>query len=195
MRNLLVSGLFVLAACGGSSDNGITNPPPPKKPDPYITVRVRNLMDTTTAPGRAHWHIYAMLSGPDTARNGVVSQGAIGLNDLELSHNLHCVSVGADSVGQRLLSLAAFADTTTSELTPDATADAIAHAWYGGDHNLPAGWASLSFPPTDAWQSAQYLAGHGLVRDDPIKWEFDWTGAGASSFAERTDSDAQCDRA
>src|SRR4051812_15622888 len=68
MRNLLVSGLFVLAACGGSSDNGITNPPPPKKPDPYITVRIRNLMDTTTAPGRAHWHIYAMLSGPDTAR-------------------------------------------------------------------------------------------------------------------------------
>jgi hypothetical protein len=50
MRNLLVSGLFVLAACGGSSDNGITNPPPPKKPDPYVTVRVRDLMDTTTAP-------------------------------------------------------------------------------------------------------------------------------------------------
>src|SRR4051812_4548333 len=122
--------LAALVACGGSSsDAGITNPPA-KKPDPFVTVRVRDLMDTMTAPGRAHWHIYALLTGPYTAQNGIANQGNIGLNDLELGHGLRCVSVGADSVGQRLLTVLAVADTTTAELTPDAPAAALINAWY-----------------------------------------------------------------
>lgn len=193
MRYLTVL-LFALAACGGSADNGIT-PPPPKKPDPYLTIRVRDLMDTTTAPGRAHWHIFSMLTGPYTALNGIGGQGNIGLNDLELSHDVRCVSIQADSVGQRLVSILALADTTTDQLTPDAQFPPVAEQWYNGNHNLPAGWMALTFPAVDAWQSDQYLAGHGLTSADPIKWNFDWTGAGTVSFVERTDSDLECARA
>lgn len=183
--------LLALVACGGSEDGGITDPPP-KKPDPYVTVRVRNMLDTTTAPGRAQWHVYAMLTGPYDAQNGVSYQGNVGLDDLRLDHIFRCVSVAADSVGQRFLSVVAFGDTTTEALTPDAQASAMATAWFSGNHNLPAGWMAITFPPTDAWQSAQYLAGHGLTKADPIKWGFDWTESGTMTFYERTDQDAIC---
>jgi hypothetical protein len=195
MTRYLAAGLLVLAACGAGSDGGgITPPPPvPKKPDPYITIRVRDLMDTTTLDGRAHWHMWVVLTGATNENlNGILYQGNIGLNDMELSHNVRCIAVAADSVGQRLVTIVAFADTTTDQLTPDATAESIANAWYAGNHVLPNGWAVLTFPPTDAWQSAQYVAGHGLIKSDPIKWGFDWTGAGVATFSERTDNDPQC---
>jgi hypothetical protein len=191
MRHLLAFTLFALAACGGS-DHPITAPPPPKKPDPYITIRVRDFMDTTTAAGRAQWHAYIMLSGPDVNLAGVSWQGNLGLADVRGANNILCTSVAADSVGQRLVTLTAFADTTTEQATPQAQFDSFAQAWYGGNHTLPAGWMALSFAPTDAWQSAQYLAGHGLTRDDPIKWDLQWTGAGVVNFTERTDTSPQC---
>jgi hypothetical protein len=189
-RPLFIGSLFAIAACGGAADI-VT---PPKKPalDPGLTIRVRDLMDTTTAPGRAHWHVYAILTGPYTALNGVALQGAIDLNDVRLGHNVLCVGVGADSVGQRLITVLAVADTTTSSLTPDATADDIVNAWYAGNHTLPARWAALTFPPQDAWNSVQFQNGHGQTKGDPIKWGFDWTGPGTASFYERTDSDPLC---
>lgn len=194
MRNLLVSGLFVLAACGGSSDNGITNPPPvPKKPDPYITIRLRHEMDTTTAAGRAHWAFYGLITGSDNpAQNGIRYEGAISLIDFRNGHTQLCPSFDADSVGQRLVEVVGFADTTTENLTPQVDFDARAASWYAGSHVLPSGWAALTTTATDAWQSQQYNAGHGLTKTDPILWGFDLTGAGQSSFYERNDSDPSC---
>jgi hypothetical protein len=189
MHRFLSFALLSLAACGGSG-NGIT--PAPKKPDPYVTIRVSDLMDTTTAPGRAHWHAYLMLTGPYTALNGIAYQGNYGLNDRQLNHNIRCTSVSADSVGQRLLSFTAFADTTTDQLTAEDQFTAYSEVWYSGNHTLPNGWMVLTFPPVDAWQSAQYLAGHGLTPSDPVKWDLTWTGAGVVTFTERTDSDPQC---
>lgn len=194
MRNLLVSGLFVLAACGGSSDNGITNPPPPKKPDPYLAIRVRDMLDTTTAPGRAHWHVFAFLTGPYDRLNGIAQQGNIGLNDMRLNHTIRCVLVQSDSVGQRFISVVAFADTTTEQLTADQPFNDFAQQWYAGSRNVPAGWMALSFAATDAWQSQQYLDGHGLTNLDPIRWNFDWTGRGTTAFVERSDAEPECSR-
>lgn len=189
MRHPLIVLLFVLAGCGGSTDGVITTPPPGgKKPDPYLTIRVLDLMDTTTAPGRAHWHNYILLTGPYTALNGITRAGAFDLPNLRYGHNLNCIGVGADSVGQRLISVLGIADTTTSALTPDAHADTLAAAWYAGNHTLPSGWMALTFAPQDAWQSAQYVAGHGLTPADPIRWGFDWTARGTTTFYERTDT-------
>jgi hypothetical protein len=61
-----------------------------------------------------------------------------------------------------------------------------------GSRTLPAGWKALTVLSQDAWDSDQYRAGHGLVPADPIKWGWDWTGAGATTFYERTDSDPLC---
>jgi hypothetical protein len=196
MRVLKLSALIaILTACGGSGgDNGIVNPPPAKKPDPFVTVRVRNLMDTTTAAGRADWHVYAILTGPYDALNGIALQGYIGLDDVRLHHDVLCVGVSADSVGQRLLTILALADTTTSATTPDASFSAAVTAWYGGARNLPASLMPLTFPATDAWLSVQYAQGHGLTPLDPIKWGFDWTASGTATFYERTDTDAECNR-
>jgi len=191
MRKL---SLFVLtlaiAACGGSGGNSIVIAP--KKPDPYITVRFRNLIDTTTAAGRADWHIFMDITSADPNQVDFVAVGAIGLNDLRLKHVVHCQGVGADSVGQRFVAFLALADTTTAELTAQAPADSVARAWVVGSRTLPAGWIAFYQPPTDAWTSAQFTAGHGLTPLDPIKWGFDWTAVGTASFYERTDADAAC---
>jgi hypothetical protein len=51
---------------------------------------------------------------------------------------------------------------------------------------------ALFVTPTDAWDSNQFNAGHGLVPSDPIKWRFDWTANGSTSFYERTDAEQDC---
>lgn len=195
-RYLLATALLVLSACGGSSDKSITEPPPaPKKPDPYITIRLRHMMDTTTAAGRAHWAFYGLITGSDNpAQNGITQQGAISIVDYRLGHVQLCPAFDADSVGQRFVELIGFADTTTDALTPQVEFDARAAAWYSGNHVLPSGWAALTTTPTDAWNSAQYTAGHGLTKLDPIKWGFDLTGSGQTSFYERTDAGSECGR-
>lgn len=186
--------LFILAACGENKIVGIDPITGKPKPDPFLTIRVRNLLDTTTAAGKAHWHVYALLTGPYINQNGIALQGAISLADVRLGHGALCVKAASDSVGQRLISVLAVADTTNGGLTPDATARTLVEAWYGGNQVLPVGWAALFNVPADAWLSAQYLAGHGLVASDPIKWGLDWTGSGAVSFYERTDNEPVCDK-
>lgn len=173
-----------LAACGGTDL--------PKKPDPYLTIRLQNQLDTTTRPGRATWHTYLLLTGPYTAQNGISPQGGVSLQDIRLGLVTKCLTADADSVGQRLLTLIALADTTTEQGSADATAQSIVTDWYNGNHNLPTGWMALSTAPADAWNSQQFEGGHGLVPSDPIKWDWTWTGSGATNFAERTDSDPLC---
>jgi hypothetical protein len=184
---LVTAVLALIVACGTSTEPGTTILP--RKLDPYITIRVRDQMDTTTLSGRAHWHIYLLLTGPNVNLNGIAPQGTASLEDIRLSHNRTCVGASADSIGQRLVSVVAFADTTTSDLTLDATARSIVDAWYAGNHTLPAGWKALFNPAVDAWDSQQFANGHGLTRQDPIKWGLDWLGAGTVDFYERPGSD------
>lgn len=196
MRYLIASALIFLAACGGSGgDGGITNPPPPKKPDPWITVRVRDQLDTTTANGRANWRTYAFLTGQTDNKDGWVFQFSVSMDDFRAGHSIVCMTAGADSVGQRIYEAVAFADTTTEALRPDAVADSIAARWFRSDHALPDGWKAMTTGPSDAWNSQQYLAGHGLVTSDPIRLGFDWSGTGSVSFYERTDVDPKCGQA
>lgn len=191
MRALILALCVFSAACGSSAAVDITNPPPPKPKalDPFLTVRMRNQLDTTTSPGRAHWHIYALLSGPYTNQNGISPQGAISLEDVRLGHTMRCTGAGADSVGQRFLSLLALADTTTEALTADASTATMARAWYDGNQVLPSGWMAIAFPPTDVWDSQQFRNGHGLTDVDPIKWAWDWSAAGTSTLYERAAAD------
>lgn len=187
MRRLLafVSLLAIVAACG---DSPVT-PVQPPKPDPYITVRVRNGLDTTTAPGRALWRVYALLSGPYVNQNGVSYQGVSSLADVR-GHHIMCMAIGSDSIGQRLFAPLAIADTTTETARPDAAYDSLVTRWNAGNHAaLPAGFMLITRAPADAWDSQQYADGHGLVHTDPIKWTWDWSGSGASVFAERAYSD------
>jgi hypothetical protein len=187
MRNRFLCGfLFMLAACGGGGSSVVA---PPKKLDPYITIRVRDMFDTTSAAGKAHWHVYLLLTGPEVNQNGVARQGALSLEDLRLNHNLICMRVIADSVGQRLVAPLAVADTTVAGLTPDQPFDAFAEQWYAGNHTVPAGWRVVVTNPTDAWQSAQFAAGHGLTDRDPIRWIWDWDGSSTGNFAERDAAD------
>jgi hypothetical protein len=193
MKNIVLSLCVILAACGGSTDGGITNPPPtPKKPDPWITVRVRDQLDTTTANGRASWRTYAFLTGQTDNKNGWAFQSSISIVDFRAGHNIVCMFAGADSVGQRIYEAVAFADTTTEVIGNAAFADSVASQWFRGDHVLPSGWKAMTTGPSDAWSSQQYLAGHGLVPTDPIRLGFDWIGTGTVSFYERTDTDSKC---
>jgi hypothetical protein len=187
--SLLCGLVLAVAACGGGGDGSVVGPP--KKPDPYITVRFQNLIDTTTAAGRANWDIFMDITSADPNLTGFVGAGSTGLDDIRLHHLVHCQSVGADSVGQRFVAFLALAD-TVSGITPYTTADSVARAWFAGSHTVPTGWMAFYQPPIDAWTSAQYLAGHGLVQDDPIRWSFDWTTSSSASFYERTDSDPAC---
>jgi hypothetical protein len=179
---------LALAACGGSDSGTTPIPKPPAKPDPYVTVRVRDMMDTTTAAGRSAWQLYAILTSPEAGQNGVSGQGALTFDDIRLSHAVRCVSVGADSVGQRFLALLALADTTQAS-SSHATADAIIASWTAGNHTLPSGWMAIASVARDAWDSDQYRAGHGLVRTDPIKWGWDWTASGTATLYERSATD------
>lgn len=195
MRAFLILSVLGIVACGGGGKDGggIVTPPPAAKPDPFITIRLRNQLDTTSRAGRAHWAFYGLITGsPNPAQNGITHQGAISLQDVRLGHTLLCPAFDADSVGQRFVELIGFADTTTEALTPQVEFDARAAAWFGGDHSLPSGWGALTTTATDAWNSAQYNAGHGLTKSDPIKWGFDLTGTGQATFYERTDSDPDC---
>lgn len=198
MRFLLAAALLALAACGGGSDkptiiDPITGKP---KPDPWITVRVRNMLDTTTAVGRANWRVYAFLTGQDANKNGYAFQGVLSLSGrrgVQFERDWFCMYAGADSVGQRIYEGVAFADTTSEVAQPDAIADSAAARWFRNDKVLPQGWMALTTGASDAWLTQQYLDGHGQVPTDPIKLGFDWAGSGAISFYERTDSDTQCD--
>lgn len=188
----IIGVALVISGCGGSTgDDGITDPllPKAKALDPYITVRIRNQLDTTTAAGRAHWRIYALLSGPYTNQNGIAFQGAISLSDVRNGHVMTCGGAGADSVGQRLYSQLAIADTTEAPLNHDTTSTRISAEWFAGDQTLPSGWMAIVFPPTDLWDSEQFAAGHGLVPSDPIKWGWDWQGAGTATLYERAAAD------
>jgi hypothetical protein len=184
-RQLFLGILFAVVACGGTTEPIKQQP----KLDPVITIRLRDQLDTTTAPGRAQWHTYVLLSGPYNDQNGISNQGTITLDDVRRGFGVHCITVGADSVGQRLVAVLAVADTTTSAGSPDASGDAIAAAWYNGNHNLPSGWMALFTAPMDAWDSQQFAAGHGLNSSDPIKWGWDWTASGTTSFYERDVAD------
>lgn len=176
---------LILSACGKSATG-------PRALDPYLAVRVQDGLDTTTAPGRADWHVFALLSGPYTNLNGVGNEGNLGMLHRRGGHNLLCIKIVADSVGQRLLSLLAVADTTTDEPTDYQTALAIATSWHAGNTALPAHWTAMVIPPQDAWQSVQFSQGHGLIPDDPIKWDWNWSSNGTTTFTERTDTDAFC---
>ena len=190
MRGSVVGFLLVAAVACGGSDSGVTNPPPGKKAlDPFLTVRIRNLLDTATAAGRAQWHVYALLTGPYTAQNGIALQGTLSLGDARLNHVTICTFITADSIGQRLLSLVAIGDTLNGGVTPDAQAAALIAAWYAGNVTLPTGWMALFSPPTDVWDSQQFRDGHGLTSTDPIKWGWDWAGAGSAILHERPYAD------
>lgn len=188
MKRLSLLLALTLMACGGSGDGTTPLPKPPAKPDPYVTVRVRDMLDTTVTPGRSAWHLYAILTSPEVGQNGVSGQGALTFDDVRFNHNVHCVSVGADSVGQRFLALLALADTTQPS-SSQASADVIVDAWIAGNHTLPSGWMAIASIARDAWDSDQYRAGHGLVRTDPIKWGWDWTASGTATLYERSATD------
>lgn len=189
MRRVLMflTAVAIVAACGGADPVGPARKP---KPDPYVTVRVRNSLDTTTAPGRAMWHLYVLLSGPQSSQNGVGYQGNFILSDARRGTPTRCMAIGADSIGQRLIAPFAIADTTTEALFPASRYDSIANRWYSGNHAAPpAGMMIFTMDPIDAWDSEQYAAGHGLVREDPIKWRWDWMTPSLTAFAERAATD------
>jgi hypothetical protein len=192
-RLLTVAALLGLAACG--SGNNIT--PPPGKPalDPFLTVRIRDQLDTTKAAGKADWQLYYLLTGPEINQNGIGGLGSLNFTDVRLNHAQRCLQVRADSVGQRFLAIVALADTVVGHHTPSARADSMANAWYNGSpRTLPTGWQALVTASRDAWDSNQFRAGRGLTASDPIRWGWDWTASGTTTFYERDVSDTgYCD--
>ena len=176
-----VGAVLVVVACGGTTD-------PKKDPaeDPYIAVRVFNGLDTTTRPGRAVWRVYALLSGPQPNQNGIGYVGFYSIGQARLSRPYLCMQVGADSIGQRLFAPFAIADTTTESAEPITAVDSIAQRWNAGNHTPPASrYLILTLPPTDAWVSQQFDAGHGRLQDDPIKWSWDWQPNLSTTLVER----------
>jgi hypothetical protein len=189
----LGGALVLAAACSGSSTQPGTKAP---ALDPYITIRVLNHLDTTTKAGRASWRVFALLSGPQVNQNGLAPQGTYTITDARFNHPLMCIAAGADSIGQRLIAPFAIGDTINEVLQPSTATDSIVARWYAGNHNPAAGYIILTITPTDAWDSPQFVAGHGLTPNDPIKWAWDWTGSGTATFAERTLTDtASCNHA
>ena len=194
MRRLVafLMAVAVVTACNGTTD-------PEKKAraeDPYITVRVTNNLDTTTAPGRTPWRIYALIYSEQVNQQGFAYSGSMTLTDIRNGFNIACMGVGSDSIGQRLIEPFALGDTVNKQPLTEAVADPIVAEWMNGNHNLPAGYMAIRIPPVDAWTSEQFAAGHGRVPADPIKWKWDWTGTGQTTFLERTASDtARCNSA
>lgn len=188
MRRVVVfaAAVAVFAACGGSTepDPIVTKP----KPDPWLTIRLANFLDTTTKAGRANWVIYLLLSGPYPNQNGIGTTWTFTMTDARLNRHHGCFKVGADSIGQRLVSLVAFGDTTERVFQGTVQTDSIIHRWYAGNHTEPAGYVAFVVPPIDAWDSQQYAAGHGRITDDPIKWEWKWEN-GSHTFSERLVTD------
>lgn len=172
-RTLLVAAALALAACGSSTG--------PKKPDPYLVLRVQDRLDPQSTLGQADWYSYLFLLGPYNNQNGIASRGVF---LARLGGGIDCLGVVADSVGQRLIQPFAVADTLNKTMT-QAEADQVAQAWYSGSRTLRPGLAVLTLdPPQDAWNSPRYEAGHGLTRNDPIFWTWDWASNGATSFTE-----------
>jgi hypothetical protein len=178
---------IALAGCGGEHP---TEPATKPKPDPYVTVRIQDQLDTTTKAGRAFWATYLFLSGPNVNLNAVVLEGGFTMTDARLNRHFQCMSVGADSIGQRLIALFAIGDTLHTTQQPTSAFDSIANRWYNGNHAPAAGYVILTMAPIDAWDSQQYAAGHGLTPLDPIKWAWDWTGGGTVTFTERATADS-----
>jgi hypothetical protein len=189
MRRLFsLVALVLIAACGGSGSNSITNPPP--KVDPYVIVRLQDLLDTTTVLGRTFWHVYVQILSSDPNQAGLAFSGGFGLKALRLGGNTICQRFSEDSVGQRQIAVVAIGDTTTEgEPSIDATT-AIATAWFTGNHTLPAGYKVLHAGPVDPGiNSIQYANGHGLTGTDPIKWSWD---LGAAALVEEPDGLPGC---
>lgn len=174
MRTLFLSALtMVLAACGNGTG--------PRKPDPYLVLRIKDNLDPQSTMGKSDWHLFLFLEGPYNAQNGIAARGEF---LARLGGGIDCIGVVADSVGQRLIQPFAVADTVAKSMD-DNEAAAVAQAWYEGDHNLRSGLMVLTFDqPQDAWNSARYAAGHGLTRNDPLFWTWDWLSGGQTSFTE-----------
>lgn len=186
MKRFLIGAIaVVLVACDNITGDK-------RAPDPYLTIRVKNMFDTAGAMGQTDWKMYLFLSGPYSAQNGISPQGAITRDDVRKNYAL-CMRVASDSVGQRFLTPVAVGDTIQKSLHPDAYYDSLATTFYNGNRTLPPGIVVLAFTPRDAFQSDQYQAGHGQHPDDPIKWAWDWTGTNTTTFYERTDVDVRCD--
>lgn len=180
---MLCVTVCAIAACGGSGD--VTPPIVKVKPDPYATIHLTSALDTNTAWGRATWDLYVIFTGvEDRSPNGlgVFPQGTLNLDDIRLGHNIRCFGFNEDTVGNRLITLLAVADTV--HITLDSDAASVAAAWFAGNHTLPSGWAALVVGPVDPVVSTQYLAGHGLAPADPVRWTLSLAGAGNISFTE-----------
>lgn len=190
-RSLAVLLAAVCVACsGGSSSDSITQPPKPKAVDPAISIHVLDQLDTTTAVGRASWVIFPLLYSADPNKSGVGFTGAIGLADVRLGHTTDCVGYDADSIGARQVIVLAVADTVNGTQT-DAAAQAVANQYFAGNRTLPAGWMAIRSDSLDWGVSAQFNAGHGLTRSDPVRWRLTWSGSGTVAAAE-SPSDTVC---
>lgn len=181
-RTLLTAGLLACAACGSS-----TGPP---KPDPFMVIRVQDGLDPSSVLGQSEWHVYVLLTGPYPNQNGVLS---VDVFHPEANRSkVGCASIEADSAGQRLVQLVAFADTVNKTLS-DVNARAIAEAWFGGNHTVPLGIAVILQPlPMDPFDSQQYQQGHGLTRQDPVRWSWDWAADGTATMNEAPSGLPQC---
>lgn len=190
MKRILLA--LVLVAC---SHHSVEPPVSEPKIDPFLTVRVRNQFTPASSYGQTSWRIYALLTGPRVEDRGVTYQGAIIPSDVAGGRATRCIAVASDSIGSRFLTLVAIGDTQNHTLLTDAQVDAMIQAYYAGNTTMPAGITALVQGPTDAWNSAQFAAGRGLIADDPIRWGWDWSGSTTTNFYERTDTDPVCNRA
>src|SRR6267378_1260456 len=116
MRRFLLLAL-VLVGCSNSVA-------PRPRPDPFVTVWVRDQYDSTSARGQSTWTTFVILSGPVATQNGWGQQGSLGpTSDPAQRFSSTCESVSADSLSERLALWVALTDTVAHNI-PNATMNA-----------------------------------------------------------------------
>ncbi len=164
----------LLAGCAG---------PAAPKPDPYVTIWIRAQLNASSRAGQSNWPIVAIVEGLHPSRNQTVVEPSN-------SQFVETCSFFAAALGQESIQLFAATDTVALHVS-SSQFDSVLAAFLRGI-TVPHSGFDIRFTRVmkamEPIASLQYARGHGLRRDDPVKWRWTWNADGTTEFVDDSTS-------